>query len=84
MATKLTMEIKDAPSNGNTYLPMDFWSQMVQTMDTKSRSLSEVYGFGKITMTFVFFNGKVKDVVFNDEVRLRPDWEKPPTAPQKT
>jgi hypothetical protein len=63
-----------------TFLPMEFWSQIVQTMDLKSRSISEVYGYGKITMTFVVFNGKVKDVVFNDEVRVRPDWEKPPLS----
>jgi len=64
-----------------TFLPMEFWSQIVQTMDLKSKSISEVYGYGKITMTFVVFNGKVKDVVFNDEVRVRPEWDKPPLTP---
>jgi hypothetical protein len=63
-----------------TFLPMAFWSQIVQTMDAKSQSISDVYGFGKLTVTFVVFNGKVKDVVFNDEVRVRPEWDKPPLS----
>ena len=75
--------VKDQPKEKpepQTFLPMSFWSQIVQTMDTKSKSISEVYGYGKITMTFVVFNGKVKDVVFNDEVRVRPEWDKPPLS----
>jgi hypothetical protein len=61
-----------------TYLPMRFWSQIVETLDQKATSISQVYGFGKINMSLVIFNGKVKDIVFNDEVRIRPEWDKAP------
>lgn len=60
-----------------TYLPIAFWSQIIKTMDTKAQSISQVYGYGKITMEFVVFNGNVKDVIFNDEVRIRPNWKDP-------
>lgn len=64
-----------------TYLPIAFWSQIIKTMDTKAHSISQVYGYGKITMEFVVFNGHVKDVIFNDEVRIRPDWKSPELNP---
>lgn len=64
----------------STFMPMAFWSQMVQTLDIKTKTISEVYGYGRITMELVVFNGKVKDVVFNDEVRVRPEWDKPPLS----
>ena len=69
---------KDVPPT--TFMPMAFWSQMVTTLDQKTESISKIYGYGKITMEFVVFNGKVKDIVFNDEVRIRPDWSKPPLS----
>jgi len=82
MATKLD-EKKPEPKAGEkatTFMPMAFWSQMVTTLDQKTESISKIYGYGKITMEFVVFNGKVKDIVFNDEVRIRPDWSKPPLS----
>jgi hypothetical protein len=78
METNLKKEPDGKKVIEETFLPMEFWSQIVKTMDLKSKSISQVYGYGKITMTFVVFNGKVKDVVFNDEVRVRPEWDKPP------
>ena len=63
-----------------TYLPMSFWSQIVNTLDQKSESISKIYGYGKIDMSLIVFNGKVKDIIFNDEVRIRPDWDKPPLS----
>jgi len=92
MATKLNEEdlkakpgekvVQDQPNEEvkATFLPMAFWSQIVQTLDVKTNSISEVYGYGKIKMELIVFNGKVKDVVFNDEVRVRPEWDKPPLS----
>ena len=60
-----------------THLPLTFWSQIIKTMDTKAEAISQVYGYGKIKMEFIVFNGHVKDVVFKDEVRIRPDWKSP-------
>jgi|WetSurSiteA1Bulk_404760.scaffolds.fasta_scaffold13609_3 hypothetical protein len=77
MASKLD----PPPKNGEEkklYLPMSFWSQIVETLDQKTSSISQIYGYGKISMSFVVFNGKVKDIVFNDEVRIRPEWDKAP------
>ena len=53
------------------YLPVEFWSQIITTLDKKTRDISKVYGYGKISTTFTIYNGKIKDVVFNDEVRIR-------------
>ena len=53
------------------YLPMEFWSQIITTLDKKTRDVANVYGYGKISTTFTIYNGKIKDVVFNDEVRVR-------------
>jgi hypothetical protein len=71
-------EKKEKQEPITTYLPMAFWSQIVDTLDNKSKSISEVYGFGKIDLSLIIYNGKVKDVIFNDEIRIRPDWDKPP------
>jgi len=81
MATKLDDKPKEKEDEKvKTFLPMAFWSQIVNTLDTKSESISKVYGFGKIDLSLIIFNGKVKDVIFNDEVRIRPDWDKPPLS----
>jgi hypothetical protein len=85
MATKLdetkpAKEEKKAEEKVTTFMPMPFWTQLVSTLDQKTESISKIYGYGKITMEFVVFNGKVKDIVFNDEVRIRPDWSKPPLS----
>jgi len=76
-------EEKTAPKTEEkttTYLPMAFWTQIVNTLDQKAESISKIYGFGKIDMSLIVFNGKVKDIIFNDEVRIRPDWDKPPLS----
>ena len=83
MATKLDEKPKEeakGEEKTKTFLPMPFWSQIVNTLDSKAQSVSEVYGYGKIDMSLIVFNGKVKDVIFNDEVRIRPDWDKPPLS----
>lgn len=60
-----------------THLPMEFWTQMVRTMDDKVKNVASIYGYGKIGFTVILFNGKVKDIVFNDEVRVRQNEPKP-------
>ena len=69
MATK---QVKEKEGR-KTFLPTEFWLKMVQQMDTKTRFIAEGYGYGKITMTFVVWKGSVRDVVFNDELRVRPE-----------
>lgn len=53
------------------FLPIGFWSEVLVHLDKKTETLSELYGYGKVEMTITIMHGKVQDVIFNDEVRIR-------------
>ena len=55
------------------HMPLSWWSKVMITMDQKISSLSEIYGYGSVSMEIVIRKGIVKDVVFSDEFRLRQD-----------
>lgn len=55
----------------NLYLPLMFWSEILVVLDKKIEQLTKDYGFGRVSMTIVSHNGKITDVLFNDEVRVR-------------
>lgn len=53
------------------YVPLKFWSMIMVTLDHKIEELSKGYGHGTIGMEIVVRKGKIKDVVFNDQLRVR-------------
>lgn len=61
--------MSDNPST--TYLPTKFWVEVMTFLDRKVQIISDDYGYGKIIMTVQIADNKVKDVIFNDEVRMR-------------
>ena len=52
-------------------MPPQFWAQVILTLDRKIAGIIEATGFGDIQIKFEVRNGRIKDVVFNDEVRTR-------------
>ena len=53
------------------YLPLSFWSKILITLDRKIHSMADMYGYGSVSMQVVIRKGAIKDIVFNDEVRVR-------------
>ncbi len=76
MDTKMNVDEK------RTFLETGFWLKMIEIMDIKTRYIAEAHGFGKIRMEFIVQDGKVIDVVFNDEFRVRANLIKSSTKGQ--
>jgi hypothetical protein len=55
----------------NLHLPLSFWSEILMTIDRKVQTICENYGYGKVGMSVIIHKGKVIDVVFDDEIRVR-------------
>lgn len=55
------------------FMPLSWWSQMMMGLDRKIETMSQVYGFGTISLDIEIRNGIVKDVVLRDEIRVRQD-----------
>ena len=72
----MTKEVSDPPKV-KLHMPLAWWSKIMISMDSKIGSLSEIYGFGSVSMEVVIRRGKVKDVVLSDEIRLRQEEDKP-------
>lgn len=58
------------------FLPVDFWSSILATLDMKAQTISEGYGYGKLGLTLIFHRGKVSEVYFTDEIRVKGILEK--------
>ena len=59
------------PEKVDLFLPITFWSEILVTLDKKVQTLSQNYGFGQINVTIVVHDAQVKEVKFNDEIRIR-------------
>jgi hypothetical protein len=53
------------------FLPLAWWSKVMLMLDRKISAMSEVYGFGSVSMEVTIHKGKVKDVVLLDKARVR-------------
>ena len=67
---------KTTTNKSTLFLPIEFWSSIISTVDAKVQTLSEAYGFGTITITFVVHRGKVSEIYFDDRIRLKGMLEK--------
>lgn len=73
MSEKISEKTTTTVPKVQLYMPLSWWSHIMVTLDRKIASLAGVYGFGSIRMDVVVREGKVKDVVFTDEARIRQD-----------
>lgn len=55
----------------NLYLPAKFWSTVLASLDAKTEVLCEQVGFGEVTLTLKVHRGKITEVYFADEMRVR-------------
>lgn len=59
------------PDKVKLYLPIEFWSEIMIHLDKKAEMLAQEYGYGRINLSLAIHEGKVKDVIFTDEIRIR-------------
>lgn len=66
------------------YLPLAFWSKIMMTLDRKVHSLADAHGFGSVSLQIMVRDGVVRDVVLNDEIRIREERQIPGTEKDLT
>lgn len=59
------------PDKVDLFLPLTFWSEILITLDKKLQALSQNYGYGSVKITIVVHDGEVKEVNFDDNIRIR-------------
>lgn len=57
--------------NFKLFLPIEWWSKILGTLDKKIASMSAGSGYGSVKMEVVIRDGKIKDTIFTDEIRWR-------------
>lgn len=58
------------PPKVELFMPLAFWSQILMTLDKKTQTISEIYGFGKVSLTLSIKNGGIAAVNFIDDIRI--------------
>lgn len=58
------------PTKEELFIPIDFWSKILTSLDQKVQAVAFNYGWGKVNMTLVVQGGKISQVIFNDEIRI--------------
>ena len=67
----MTTGVKTSSDLSKLFLPVNFWSTILASLDSKVQALSESYGFGEVSLKLIIHRGKVTEIYFNDEVRIR-------------
>ncbi len=57
------------------FMPAEWWAKIIPSLDEKIKIMATGPKFGKITFEIVVSKGRVRDLVFTDEVRIRNDFE---------
>lgn len=52
-------------------MPIEWWSDVIRSIDSKIKLIAEAYGYGSITFEATIAKGQVRDLVFKDKVRVR-------------
>ena len=65
------MVAKTLSDPSKLYLPVNFWSTILASLDSIIQALSESYGFGEVSLKLIIHRGKVTEIYFNDEIRIR-------------
>lgn len=53
--------------------PIEFWAEVLMTLDKKIEFIKTQYGYGRVNMSVIIQRGQVFEVVYTDEVRTRKD-----------
>lgn len=57
-------------------MSLAWWSDIIRTLDSKVHGMSKVGAYGSISLEIVIQNGKTKDIVFSDKLKLRQKTQK--------
>lgn len=61
------------PKDVELFQPLEFWSDLIKILDGRIKQTAEVYGYGEVKLKLVVRGGKIRDVVFSEEVSVRQD-----------
>jgi len=53
------------------YVPIEFWTNILMTLDKKVEVISQQYGYGKVNLQLTIQNGCITQTIFTDEVIVR-------------
>lgn len=53
------------------YVPIEYWSQVLMTLDKKVETIATAYGYGEVSVRITIQNGKVIYTIFQDEIRVK-------------
>ena len=53
------------------FMPLDFWSEILMTLDKKTQGVAKIYGFGKVTLVITINNGGISSINFGEDVRIQ-------------
>ena len=59
------------PPKVELYMPLEFWSEILITLDKKTQAIAQTYGFGKVSLTLSITNGGITEVSFDDQIKIR-------------
>ena len=59
------------PTKVELFMPIEFWSEVLMTLDKKIQAVAQIYGFGKVSLTVSITNGGITEVSFDDNIRIR-------------
>lgn len=59
------------PEKVDLFLPVTFWSEILASLDKKTQTLCQEYGFGEVNLKLIVHNRTVVEVVFNDVIRMK-------------
>lgn len=64
-------DTRELQQKARLYMSVEFWSSVMSALDGKIESVSEKTGHGNIEVKFVIQDGRVSQVVFGEETRMR-------------
>ena len=53
------------------FMPLDFWSEILMTLDKETQEVCRIYGFGKVSVTLTINNSGISAVNFGRDVKIQ-------------
>lgn len=53
------------------YVPLEVWSDIMVRLDKRVELIAEKYGYGKVNLAITINQGRVTDIIFGDEGKVR-------------
>lgn len=67
------MATKEPKIEDTMFQPIAFWSDVIKTLDNRIKIIAQAQRFGETGVNIIVKHGKVVDVIFKEEVRIRQD-----------